>query len=106
MVKLLVYNARKSCPSGDRADAYFDHTEQVAGVQDARFQDLSVDVLHWLGITRIERWISMSNLKHDAVTSAGIQIVRQVAIPEALVPPHADVEIEAKKAAGYFSEPA
>ena len=106
VVKLLVYNARKSCPGGDHPDAYFDHTEQVAGVQDARFQDLSVDVLHWLGITRIERWISMSNLKHDAVTSAGIQIVRQVAIPEALVPPHADVEIEAKKAAGYFSEPA
>lgn len=106
VVKLLVYNARKSCPNGDRPDAYFDHTEQVAGVQDARFQDLSVDVLHWLGISRIERWISMSNLKRDAVTSAGIAIVRQVAIPEALVPAHADVEIEAKKAAGYFSEPA
>lgn len=104
VVKLLVYNARKSCVSGDRPEAYFDHTAQVAGVQDARFQDLSVDVLHWLGITRIERWISMSNLKRDAVTAAGIEIVRQVAIPDALIPAHADVEIEAKKAAGYFSE--
>ena len=106
VVKLLVYNARKACVSGDRPEAYFDHTERVAGIQDARFQDLSVDVLHWLGISRIERWISMSHLKRDAVTSAGIRIVRQVAIPEALVPAHADVEIEAKKAAGYFSEPA
>ena len=30
-------------------------------------------------------------------------MVEQVAIPDRLVPPDATVEIEAKKAAGYFS---
>jgi GTP cyclohydrolase II len=58
-------------------------------------------VLHWLGLTRIERWISMSNHKSDALAAAGIQIVRQVAIPDALIPARADVEISAKRAAGY-----
>ena len=33
----------------------------------------------------------------------GIEIVEQVAIPDALVPPDAQVEIAAKKAAGYFA---
>jgi GTP cyclohydrolase II len=76
----------------------------VAGAPDLRAQDLAVDVLHWLGIGRIDRWVSMSNLNRDAVTAAGIDIVRQVEIPDALIPAHADVEIAAKKAAGYFSE--
>lgn len=104
VVKLLVYNARARCASGDRADAYFDRTEQVAGVHDLRFQALSVDALHWLGIRRIDRWISMSNLKSDALQAAGITIIGQVAIPDAFIPGHAHVEIRAKRAAGYFSE--
>ena len=102
VVKLLVYNARRR--AGDRPDAYFDRTEQVAGVPDMRVQELATDVLHWLGIDRIDRWVSMSNLKRDAVTASGIGIVRQVEIPAELIPAHADVEIAAKKAAGYFSE--
>lgn len=102
VIKLLVYNARQR--AGDRPDAYFDRTEQVAGAPDLRAQDLAVDVLHWLGIGRIDRWVSMSNLKRDAVTAAGIEIVRQVEIPDALIPARADVEIAAKKAAGYFSQ--
>jgi GTP cyclohydrolase II len=61
------------------------------------------DVLHWLGITRIDRLVSMSNLKHEALTAAGIAIVERVPIPPELVPPDAQVEIEAKKAAGYFA---
>jgi GTP cyclohydrolase II len=101
VVKLLVYNAR--CRFGDRAEEYFDRTRQVAGVSDIRFQTLSTDVLQWLGLTRIDRWISMSNLKADAITAAGIQIVQQVAIPDELIPAHADVEIMAKRAAGYFT---
>lgn len=32
------------------------------------------DVLHWLGITRIDRFVSMSNMKHDAIAGAGIAI--------------------------------
>ena len=102
VVKLLVYNARARAVSGDRANAYFDRTEKVAGVCDMRFHTLSTDILHWLGLKRIDRWISMSNLKADAVRDAGIEIVRQVAIPDDKIPAHADVEITAKRAAGYF----
>jgi GTP cyclohydrolase II len=104
VVKLMVYNVRARSLLGDRADTYFDCTEQVAGVHDMRFQALSVDVLHWLGVSRVERWISMSNLKSDALTAAGIKIVRQVAVPDEMIPTHAHVEISAKRAAGYFSE--
>jgi GTP cyclohydrolase II len=103
VTKFLVYNARKRQPGGDQASTYFARTECVAGVQDARFQQLMPDVLHWLGITRIDRLVSMSNLKHEALTAAGIAIVERVPIPPELVPLDAQVEIEAKKAAGYFS---
>lgn len=103
VTKFLVYNARKRQPGGDQASTYFERTECVAGVQDARFQQLMPDVLHWLGITRIDRFMSMSNMKYDAVTSSGIDIGERVPIPDALVPDDARVEIEAKKAAGYFA---
>jgi GTP cyclohydrolase II len=103
VTKFLVYNARKRQAGGDRADAYFARTECVAGVQDMRFQELMPDVLHWLGITRIDRMVSMSNMKYNAITQAGIEIVERVPIPEDLIPPDARVEIEAKKAAGYFT---
>ncbi|OKH27668.1 GTP cyclohydrolase II [Chroogloeocystis siderophila] len=103
VTKFLVYNARKRQSGGDRADAYFARTECVAGVQDMRFQELMPDVLHWLGVTRIDRMVSMSNLKYDAVTQSGIEIVERVPIPEELIPQDARVEIEAKKAAGYYT---
>jgi GTP cyclohydrolase II len=103
VTKFLVYNARKRQLGGDRADTYFRRTECVAGVQDMRFQELMPDVFHWLGIRRIDRWVSMSNLKRDALTAQGIEVVDQVAIPDRLVPLDATVEIEAKKAAGYFA---
>jgi GTP cyclohydrolase II len=45
----------------------------------------------------------MSNLKHDALTAAGIQIGDRVPLPPDLIPEDAQVEIEAKKAAGYFT---
>jgi len=103
VTKFLVYNARKRQSGGDRADTYFRRTECVAGVQDMRFQELMPDVFHWLGIRRIDRWVSMSNLKRDALMAQGIEVVDQVAIPDRLIPPDAAVEIEAKKAAGYFA---
>ena len=103
VTKFLVYNARKRQPGGDQASTYFERTECVAGVQDARFQELMPDVLHWLGITRIDRFVSMSNMKFDPIVGTGIEIVERVPIPPELVPPDASVEIEAKKAAGYFT---
>ena len=103
VTKFLVYNARKRQPGGDQAATYFERTECVAGVQDARFQQLMPDILHWLGITKIDRFVSMSNMKHDALTASGIEIGERVPIPDYLVPPDASVEMEAKKAAGYFT---
>jgi len=103
VTKFLVYNARKRQPGGDQAATYFARTECVAGVQDARFQQLMPDVLHWLGVTRIDRLVSMSNLKYDALVASGIEIGERVPLPAELVPKDASVEIEAKKAAGYFS---
>jgi GTP cyclohydrolase II len=103
VTKFLVYNARKRQEGGDRADTYFRRTECVAGVQDMRVQELMPDVFHWLGVTRIDRWVSMSNMKHGALTAQGITVGEQVAIPDGMVPPDAGVEIAAKQAAGYFS---
>ncbi|HSM84006.1 MAG TPA: GTP cyclohydrolase II [Nodosilinea sp.] len=104
VTKFLVYNARKRQAGGDRADAYFARTECVAGVQDMRFQELMPDVLHWLGVTRIDRFVSMSDMKYNALVRSGIEVVERVPIPDDLVPPDARVEIEAKKAAGYYTD--
>ena len=103
VTKFLVYNARKRQEGGDRAEAYFERTECVAGVQDMRFQELMPDVLHWLGITRIDRLVSMSNLKYAPIVGSGIEVVERVAIPDYLIPPEASVEMDAKKAAGYYT---
>ncbi len=103
VTKFLVYNARKRQPGGDQAATYFERTECVAGVQDARFQQLMPDVIHWLGVRRIDRFVSMSNMKYDALVGGGVEIGERVPIPAELVPPDASVELEAKKAAGYFT---
>ena len=104
VTKFLVYNARKRQVGGDSADKYFLRTECVAGVQDMRFQELMPDVLHWLGVRKIHRLVSMSNDKFDAITASGIEVGERVKIPDALVPADARVEIEAKIAAGYFTD--
>src|ERR1044072_5758319 len=86
VTKFLVYNARKRQVGGDTAEAYFARTECVAGVQAMRFQELMPDVLHWLGITRIHRLVSMSNMKYDAITGSGISVGERVNIPDELIP--------------------
>ena len=103
VTKFLVYNARKRQVGGDTADQYFARTECVAGVQDMRFQELMPDVLHWFGITKIDRLVSMSNMKYDAITGSGIEVGERVDIPDYLIPDDARVEIDAKTAAGYFT---
>lgn len=103
VTKFLVYNARKRQEGGDSAAQYFARTECVAGVQDMRFQELMPDALHWLGVTRIDRFVSMSNMKHDALVRSGIEIGERIRIPDELVPADAKVEIEAKMAAGYYT---
>ncbi|MBI1215442.1 MAG: GTP cyclohydrolase II [Alphaproteobacteria bacterium] len=104
VTKFLVYNARKRQEGGDRADKYFERTECVAGVQDMRFQELMPDIFQWLGITKIDRFASMSDMKYNALAKAGIKVLERIEIPPELIPADATVEMEAKKAAGYFAE--
>jgi GTP cyclohydrolase II len=104
VTKFLVYNARKRQKGGDSAATYFHRTECVAGVQDMRFQELMPDALHWLGIRRIDNLISMSNMKHDAIVGSGIEVKKRYEIPAHKIPADASVEMEAKKAAGYFAD--
>ncbi|KTD74671.1 GTP cyclohydrolase II [Legionella waltersii] len=103
VTKFLVYNARKRQKGGDTAAKYFERTECVAGVQDMRFQEIMSDILHWLGITKIHRFVSMSNVKYEAIVRAGIHIDERIQIPDELIPSDAQVEIDAKRAAGYYS---
>lgn len=60
-------------------------------------------ILHWLGIKKIDRMLSMSNMKHDAIVGQGIPIIERVPIPEELIPEDSRVEIDAKIHAGYFT---
>ncbi|QRW14935.1 GTP cyclohydrolase N terminal [Ceratobasidium sp. AG-Ba] len=101
VTKYLVYNLRKR--GGDSADKYFKSTEMIAGVKDMRFQALMPDILHWLGITKIDNMISMSDMKYNAIVDSGIPIVKRYDLPEHLIPPDSRVEIDAKIAAGYFT---
>ncbi|KAK4104995.1 hypothetical protein N658DRAFT_483797 [Parathielavia hyrcaniae] len=101
VTKYLVYNARKR--GEDRASDYFKRTENIAGVKDMRFQALMPDILHWLGITKIDRMLSMSNMKHDAIVGQGIPIHERVELPSSWIPADSRVEIDAKINAGYFT---
>ena len=103
VTKFLVYNARKRQQGGDSAATYFKRTECVAGVEDARFQELMPDILQWFGIKKIHNLMSMSNMKYDAIVGSGIEVVNRREIPDDLIPEDAHVEMEAKKTAGYFS---
>jgi len=101
VTKYLVYNTRKRQEGGDSAESYFSCTEQVAGVQDTRFQVLMPDPLHFLGVTKIHNFISMSDMKYNAIVNTGITIVNRVEIPPDMVPEDAQVEITAKVFHGY-----
>lgn len=68
-----------------------------------RFQALMPDILHWLGIKKIDRMLSMSNMKHDAIVQSGIKIYERIPIPEEMIPNDSRVEIDAKINAGYFT---
>jgi GTP cyclohydrolase II len=104
VTKFLVYNARKRQEGGDSAATYFKRTECVAGVEDARFQEFMPDVLHFFGIKKIHNLHSMSNMKYNAIVNSGIEVINRVSIPDELIPKDAQVEMEAKKAAGYFTD--
>ena len=46
----------------------------------------------------------MSDMKWNAITNSGIRIDKRIEIPPDRIPPDAQVEIDAKKAAGYYTE--
>merc|ERR1711972_1201551 len=50
---------------------------------------------------KIHRFISMSDMKHDAIVQSGIKIEERMEIPPEMVPKDAHVEIAAKVFAGY-----
>lgn len=101
VTKYLVYNMRKRAEGGDSAAEYFNCTKNVAGITDTRFQALMPDSLHWLGITKIDHFVSMSDMKYNAIVNSGIRIINRVPIPPELVPKDAQVEIQAKVHVGY-----
>lgn len=101
VTKYLVYNRRKRQEGGDTAAEYFNCTQHVAGIMDMRFQALMPDSLHWLGITRIHKLVSMSDMKYDAITKSGIEVLERIPIPPEMIPLDAHVEIDAKVAVGY-----
>lgn len=68
-----------------------------------RFQALMPDILHWLGIKKIDRMLSMSNMKYDAIVNSGIPILERIPIPDHMLPSDSRVEIDAKINAGYFT---
>jgi hypothetical protein len=43
-------------------------------------------------------------MKHDAIVASGIKVARRYEIPPEKIPQDASVEMEAKKAAGYFNK--
>lgn len=75
-----MYNARKR--GEDRASDYFKRTENVAGVKDMRFQALMPDILHWLGITKIDRMLSMSKYVYSLVSfHALVGVLQPLCLP-------------------------
>ena len=53
VTKFRVYNARENQSGGDKPEEYFNQTEAIAGIRDARFQAMMPDALRWLGVKRI-----------------------------------------------------
>jgi len=89
ITKYRVYNARKHQLGGDRSETYFQQTEKIAGIKDARFQTMMPDILNWLGIDRIDWLLSMSSEKYEAIVEAGITVNQRVSLPDEYVPKNA-----------------
>jgi len=104
VTKFRVYNARFRQAGGDRPETYFKQTESIAGIRDARFQEMMPDVLMWLGVRRIDWYFSMSSEKYEAISGLGISVMQRIDLPDSWVPPAATVEITAKISAGYHKE--
>jgi GTP cyclohydrolase II len=80
--KNLVYNARLA--GEDRPEDYFPATVRMTGIEDLREQMIMTDVYRWLGVNKIDVWLSGSPHKTNAMKAAGIQIAADADRP---VPP-------------------
>ena len=102
VIKHLVYNKRETQPGGDRANRYFECTQEVAGGEDARMHWNKADPFLWLlAHQEIKYWFSESPHKRMQIESMGIRIVNQIALPENRIPHLARVEMDAKHGNGY-----
>jgi hypothetical protein len=100
VTKFLVYNAR-SAANGIRA--VLQRTECVAGPGHA-LPELMPDLFHWLGIARIDRFASMSNMKSDALRERR-RGGRAGADPDELIPADAQVEMDARRPPAISARP-
>ena len=80
------------------------HTEAIAGIRDSRFQTMMPNALNWMGIRRIDLLCSMSNEKYEAITGAGILVVKRVDLPDTYIKDFMKVELDAKISSGYHSD--
>ncbi len=104
VIKFRVYSARDAQEGGDSSETYFDKTNEIAGIEDIRFQELMPDPLLWLGITKIDHLYSMSNHKYDALVASGIRVLHRYDLPADLVPVDANIELDAKVKSGYYKK--
>lgn len=95
VTKFMVYNARKR--KGDSVEAYFSEAERVAGLADQRLHELAPDVLHWLGVTHVDEFVSESETKYEAIVGAGITVGERVALPKERLSTQAKVEVDAQE---------
>ncbi|KAI9662006.1 MAG: putative GTP cyclohydrolase [Alyxoria varia] len=82
-------------------DSWTPHLHAVNIGKSSADQYTVQQILHWLGIKKIDRMLSMSNMKHDAIVDQGIPIHERVPIPDEMIPEDSRVEIDAKIHAGY-----
>ena len=52
-----------------------------------RCQELMPDALLWLGVTKIDRFISMSDMKYNALAAVGISVVTRVVSLQTIAQP-------------------
>ena len=68
-----MHNARQKL--GDSVDNFFEQQRRVAGADDARLYEFIADPLLWIGVKKIDKFVSTSSAKAAAVVAAGIEIV-------------------------------
>ena len=104
VAKHTIYNGRDNHPQGDDPRNYYSFRRAINGGDDGRMPWTKLAVLHLLGVTKIDEWISMSDAKrHDLECLEGIAIVKQIDLPKSLRRSSYSVELKAKIARGYYS---